>query len=66
MSQSISGLIYEAFFERLAMRPDVKPETIQALKDLYVNNQITNKTRLAQLAQEMEFRHAEDQNTDRP
>lgn len=62
MPQSISEIIYQSFFDRLSKRSDVKTETIEALKSLYVTNQIANKKKLVQLAQNMEVRHAEDQN----
>lgn len=65
MPQSVSEIIYKSFFDRLSQRSDVKVETIEVLKTLYASKQITSKQRLVQLIQEMETRHAQDQNTHR-
>ena len=62
MTQSISEIIYQSFFDRLSKRSSVKSETIEDLKSLYKTNQIANKKKLIQLTQRMEARYAEDQN----
>ena len=64
MPQSVSEIIYQAFFDRLAEKSAVKADTIQALIALYESQQLSNKQSLARLAREMETRHAQDQNSD--
>ncbi len=64
MVQTVTEIIYEAFWENLSQKENVRPETIKSLKDLYKASQIANKTRLAQLVQEMEEHYAKDQKAD--
>ena len=63
MPLSVNEIIYQAFFERLKQRTDVKPETVKTLKALYSANLISNKKQLAMLAQEIETRYVQDENT---
>ena len=63
MPVSISEIIYQSFFDHLSQLSDVNTETIRVLKSLYASKQIANKNSLAQLIQEMETRHAQDQNS---
>lgn len=65
MPQSVSEIIYQSFFDRLSRQSEVNSETIEALKSLYTSNQIANRQRLIQLAQQMETRYAQDQDADR-
>lgn len=65
MPQPVSELIYQAFFERLSHLDVVRPETIQSLKALYETSQIATKAKLTRLTQEIEARHAQDQETNR-
>jgi hypothetical protein len=64
MAQSISDKIHETFFANLAQSGDVRPEAIERLKTLHQIGKLADKKQLAQLAQEMESRHAQDQNAD--
>lgn len=64
MPQSVSEVIYQSFFDRLSRQSNVNVETIKALKSLFESNQIPNKPRLIQLIQQMENRHAQDQDAD--
>jgi hypothetical protein len=61
MPDSVSELIYEKFLEKLADKENLRPETIEALKALYRSGRLANRTSLAQLAQQMEVRHAQNQ-----
>ncbi len=64
MAQSISARIYEAFFETLSETRDVGPETVKALLQLYRAGRLDNKQQLKRLVQEVEKRHAQDQDAD--
>ena len=61
MAQSISARIYEAFFERLASAKEVRQETLAALRRLYSAGWLESKPQIKRLTQEMEERHAQDQ-----
>ena len=63
MSSQVSELIYNKFFEKLLGNKDVKPETIEAIKELHKNGKITNKNELIKLIQAMEERHVKGQAT---
>lgn len=63
MSSQVSELIYNKFFEKLLGNKDIKPETIEAIKELYKSGKITNKHELIKLIQLMEERHDKDQAT---
>jgi hypothetical protein len=63
MSSQVSELIYNKFFEKLLGNKDIKPETIEAIKELYKSGKITNKNELIKLIQSMEERHDKDQTT---
>jgi len=65
MAQSISGKIHETFFANLAQSGDVRSETVERLKAMHQIGKLADKKHLAKLAQEMESRHAQDQNADR-
>ena len=64
VAQSISTRIYEAFFTRLSEAAVVRPETIAALRSLYSAGHLDSKAKLKLFAQDMEQRHAQDQDTD--
>ena len=61
MTVSISDRIYEAFFDRLSRTKGVSPETIAALRSLHRSGRLGDKARVRRLTQEMEARHAQDQ-----
>jgi hypothetical protein len=61
MEKTINELIYEKFFENLTKNKNVRPATVEALKAIYSIGRITNRNNLADLTQEMEARHAQDQ-----
>ena len=61
MSSQVSELIYNKFFEKLLGNKDIKPETIEAIKELYKSGKITNKNELIKLIQSIEERHDKDQ-----
>jgi hypothetical protein len=61
MAQSISARIYEAFFAKLSETEEVSPETIAALRGLYSAGRLDNKQQIKRLMQDMEQRHAQDQ-----
>jgi hypothetical protein len=63
MSSQVSELIYNKFFEKLLGNKDIKPETIEAIRELYKSGKITNKNELIKLIQSMEERHDKDQAT---
>jgi hypothetical protein len=63
MAQTVSEIIYEAFFTNLSRIEGIQPETIRSMKFLYEANQITSKPRLTQLVQEMEAYYAQHQET---
>jgi hypothetical protein len=64
MAQTVSEIIYEAFFKNLSETEGIQPETIKSLKSLYEAHQITSKARLIQLVQQMEVYYAQNQETD--
>lgn len=64
MPQTVSQQIYAKFFENLASQEAVRPETIAALKALHARNHLSNGRDIAKLVQEIEERHAHDQNAD--
>lgn len=61
MPDSVSDLIFDIFFEKLAAKENINPETIVTLKQLYREGRLANKNSLTQMAEEMEARHAESQ-----
>lgn len=61
MSSQVSELIYKKFFEKLLENKDIKPETIEAIKELYKSGKITNKNELINLIKIMEERHDKNQ-----
>lgn len=63
MSSQVSELIYNKFFENLLENKDIKPETIEAIKELYKSGKIANKGELIKLIQSMEERHVKNQAT---
>ncbi len=65
MPQTVSEKIYEAFFSNLAQLQNVKSETVEGLKALRQANRLADKRGLAGLVQDMENRHAQDQNPHR-
>ena len=64
MTSNISELIYSKFFENLLKNKNIKPETVEAIKRLYENGKITNKTELNKLIESMEGRHVQNQAPD--
>lgn len=61
MTSNISELIYSKFFENLSRNKEIKPETLEAIKQLYESGKIANKAELSKLIQSMEGRHVQDQ-----
>jgi len=64
MPQTVSEQIYARFFENLAVREDVKPETVAALQALHARDRLTNGRDLVKLVKDIEKRHAHDQDAD--
>ena len=64
MAQSISARIFETFFARLSEMDEVRPETLEALRRLYGAGRMDNRQKLKRLTQDVEKRHAQDQNAD--
>jgi hypothetical protein len=64
MTSSVSELIYNKFLENLSKNKEIKPETLEAIKQLYKNGKIANKTELSKLVQSMEGRHVQNQASD--
>lgn len=62
--QTVSDRIYEAFFAQLANNRLVRPETVEALRAIYHQQRLADKQSLARIVQDMENRHAQNQNTD--
>ncbi len=63
MSSQVSELIYNKFFENLLGNKDIKPETIEAIKELYKSGKIINKNELIKLCQSIEAHYVKDQAT---
>jgi len=61
MEQGVSARIYEAFFAKLSILQNVSPGTVASLRRLYNAGRLTSKQELGRLVQEMEKRHAQDQ-----
>jgi hypothetical protein len=63
MPQSVSDIIYDAFFKKLSLHKEVKTATVDSLRKLYEDNQFTNKQNLSQVVHEMESRYAKNKTT---
>ncbi len=61
---TVSQKIYSAFFTRLGELAEIKQETIAELQVLHKAGRLANKRRIARLVQNMERRHAEDQDVE--
>ncbi len=64
MTSAVSELIYNKFFENLLKNKDVKPETVEAIRELHKNEKIANKNELLKLVRSMEERYVQNQASD--
>ena len=65
MPQTVSEKIFKAFFANLVQLQGVSPETIEGLEFLHSANKLGSNPHLARLIQDMENRHAQNQDADR-
>ena len=65
MPQTVSEKIFKAFFANLVQLQGVNPETTEGLESLHRANKLGGKHHLARLIQDMENRHAQNQDADR-
>lgn len=62
MSNTVSQIIYKAFFDNLSKLESVNPKTVKKLKSIFATNQMTDRKQLSKIAVEMEARYVENQN----